>query len=204
MDRVMIFIDGSTLYHRLVELYNGMFADYQSFRMDFAKFSKLLCGNYRRLVHTHYYNVPVRQADDPVEYARQQKFFSYLRSLPHLTVHLGSLMPRERNIDCPKCGETFSHQYRTEKGVDVKLASHMLVFAFDNQYDVAVLVSGDGDFAPVVEEVQRLGKVVDHAAFEYPRWTALSKACKGKRIELTPKWLKRCVTVFRANEEKPR
>lgn len=119
-------------------------------------------------------------------------------------VHLGSLMRRERDIDCPECGKTFSHGYRTEKGVDVKLASHMLVFGFDNQYDVAVLVSGDGDFAPVVEEVQRLGKVVDHAAFEYPRWTALSKACKGKRIELTPEWLKRCVTVFRANKEKPR
>lgn len=86
----------------------------------------------------------------------------------------------------------------------MRLASHMLVFGFDNQYDVAVLVSRDGDFALVVEEVQRLGKVVTHAAFEYPRWTALSKACKGNRIELTPEWLKGCVTVFRANEEKPR
>lgn len=111
MERVMIFIDGSNLYNRLVELYAGMFEDYQSFRMDFANFSTLLCGDNRRLVHTNYY---------------------------------------------------------------------------------------------VVEEVQRLGKVVDHAAFEHPKWTALSKACKGKRIELTPEWLKGCVTVFRAGEEKPR
>lgn len=82
MERVMIFIDGSNLYNRWVELYAAMFADYHSFRMDFEKFSKLLCGDSRRLVHTHYYGVPVRQADDPVGYARQQKFFSYLRSVP--------------------------------------------------------------------------------------------------------------------------
>jgi|GEM_PF-4952901 len=82
MERVMIFIDGSNLYNRLVELYAAMFADYQSFRMDFEKSTKLLCGGNRRLVHTHYYGVRVRQADDPVGYARQQKFFSYLRSGP--------------------------------------------------------------------------------------------------------------------------
>ena len=66
MERVMIFIDGSNLYNRLVELYAGMFEDYQSLRMDFANFSTLLCGDNRRLVHTNYYNVPVRQADDPI------------------------------------------------------------------------------------------------------------------------------------------
>jgi uncharacterized LabA/DUF88 family protein len=36
----------------------------------------------------------------------------------------------------------------------------MLSNAHRNNFDVAILASGDGDFLPVVEEVQRLGKAV--------------------------------------------
>jgi len=46
------------------------------------------------------------------------------------------------------------------KGVDISLAKDMLVNAFHNNYDVAVLYAGDGDFVPLVEEVKRMGKVV--------------------------------------------
>ena len=46
------------------------------------------------------------------------------------------------------------------KGVDIALTKDMLVNAFFNNYDVAVLVSGDGDYVPVVEELKRMGKIV--------------------------------------------
>jgi uncharacterized LabA/DUF88 family protein len=36
----------------------------------------------------------------------------------------------------------------------------MLSHAFNNHYDVAVLIAGDGDFVPLVEEVKHLGKRV--------------------------------------------
>lgn len=82
MDRVMVFIDGSNLYH-------GLHHEFGHARIDFIRFCDLLCGAQRRLVHTHYYNVPVRQATDPLEYAKQQKFFSKLQAIPHFTLHLG-------------------------------------------------------------------------------------------------------------------
>jgi hypothetical protein len=53
---------------------------------------------------------------------------------------------------------------RRQKGVDVQLAVDMLVGAFDNLFDVAVLVSGDEDFVPLVVEVQRRGISVVVAA----------------------------------------
>lgn len=40
----------------------------------------------------------------------------------------------------------------------------MLSHAFRGNYDAAILISGDGDYVPVVEEVKRLGKRV-HVAF---------------------------------------
>ena len=46
------------------------------------------------------------------------------------------------------------------KGVDIALATDLLSNAYRNNYDVAVLVAGDGDYVPLVEEVKRLGKIV--------------------------------------------
>lgn len=47
-----------------------------------------------------------------------------------------------------------------QKAVDTLLATHMVVHACRNNYEVGVLVSGDADFIPVVQEVQRCGKTV--------------------------------------------
>jgi hypothetical protein len=46
------------------------------------------------------------------------------------------------------------------KGVDIALCKDMLSHAFQDHYDLAVLVAGDGDYVPLVEQVKRLGKLV--------------------------------------------
>lgn len=50
------------------------------------------------------------------------------------------------------------------KGVDIELTKDMLSHGFRGNYDQVVLVSGDGDYVPLVEEVKRLGKIV-HVRF---------------------------------------
>ena len=55
---------------------------------------------------------------------------------------------------------------RPSKAVDITLATDMLGHAHRNDYDVAVLCAGDGDYVPLVEEVKRLGKGVRVAFFE--------------------------------------
>lgn len=52
------------------------------------------------------------------------------------------------------------------KGVDISLTKDMLAHAFLDNYDLALLVSGDGDYVPLVSEVMRRGKMVSVAAFE--------------------------------------
>lgn len=49
---------------------------------------------------------------------------------------------------------------RRQKGVDVLLAVDMLSACFRRVFDVAVLVSGDADFVPLVHEVRRHGVTV--------------------------------------------
>ncbi len=51
------------------------------------------------------------------------------------------------------------------KGVDINLSKDMLCHAYRDHFDIAVLVAGDGDYVPVVEEVKRHGKRVVVAFF---------------------------------------
>jgi uncharacterized LabA/DUF88 family protein len=51
-------------------------------------------------------------------------------------------------------------QSQKTKGVDIALTKDMLSHAFRGNYDAAVLVAGDGDYIPLLEEVKRLGKQV--------------------------------------------
>jgi uncharacterized LabA/DUF88 family protein len=55
---------------------------------------------------------------------------------------------------------------RPSKGVDIGLATDFLSNAFLGNYDAAVLLAGDGDYVPMVEEVKRLGKRVYVTFFE--------------------------------------
>lgn len=52
------------------------------------------------------------------------------------------------------------------KGVDVTLTKDVLSHAYQDNYDAAFLVAGDGDYVPLVDEVQRQGKIVYVAFFE--------------------------------------
>lgn len=55
---------------------------------------------------------------------------------------------------------------RRQKAVDTLIAVDMIVGAFNKLFSVAVLISGDFDFVPVVDEVRRLGVMVTIAAEE--------------------------------------
>jgi hypothetical protein len=42
-----------------------------------------------------------------------------------------------------------------EKGVDAAIITDLLTLAFDDNYDLAVLISGDADHAPAVQYIQK-------------------------------------------------
>ena len=51
------------------------------------------------------------------------------------------------------------------KGVDIALAKDMLSHAFQGHFEIAVLIAGDGDYSPLVEELKHNGKKVMLAFF---------------------------------------
>ena len=141
-ERVMVFIDGSNLYHVLNQHFS---------RNDirFGKFAEKLAGE-RELVRTYYYNVKQESNAKGVE--EQQKFLSALYEIPYLEVKLGIVKQR---------GEAM-----VEKGVDMMIGVDILKNAYEDLYDSAILVSGDGDFYPALQAAKDQGKHVEIAAFE--------------------------------------
>jgi NYN domain len=49
---------------------------------------------------------------------------------------------------------------RKSKGVDISLTTDMLTHAFQNHFDTAILMAGDGDYGPLVGRVKSLGKIL--------------------------------------------
>ena len=141
--RLAIFIDGSNLYHALR-------SNFRRHDLNFAEFTSKLCGS-RRLFRTYYYNVLQDPAQRPDGYREQQEFLDILRKTPYLEVRLG--------------GTKIAQGIPVEKGIDIMLATDLLYFAWNDFYDVAVLVSGDSDFAYALQAVKNMGKHVEVAYF---------------------------------------
>jgi len=141
-DRVAIFIDGSNLYHSLQN-------NFGRHDLNFTAFATKLCAG-RRLFRIYYYNVLQDPNQNPEGYREQQEFLEILRKTPYLEVRLGST----------------KKSLGIEKGIDVMIATDLLYFAWSGFYDVAILVSGDADFAYAVQAVKNMGKHVEVAYFE--------------------------------------
>ena len=170
--------------------HHGLKANLGKTTIDFEKFANKLV-NGRELVRTYYYNVPINQIDDPTRYQSQQRFFSRLDRIPYFETILGRLSPRERIHKCPNCQHEHRIVVHNEKGVDVKIAVDMLSMATKNLFDIAILVSGDGDFDKAIKEVKDLGKHVENAYFATGHAYQLLKIC-DRFIQLNSSFLTDC------------
>lgn len=75
---------------------------------------------------------------------------------------------------CPHCSKELIRT--VEKGVDTSIAIELFHYALDNVYDTAVLISGDADFVPAIEYIQRRGNRIVHAGFRNQSFE-VKKAC---------------------------
>ncbi len=69
-----------------------------------------------------------------------------------------------------------------EKKIDIKIAIDVISLAYENAYDTAVLVSGDGDFVPVIKKLKELDKNVEVWAFRYSLANALKEELKQENL----------------------
>jgi uncharacterized LabA/DUF88 family protein len=172
-DRVMIFIDGSNMYHSLRHFYKRT-------NIDIGKFCQKMLDR-RRLVRIYYYNARVGQKEEPERYKDQKKFFDGVEAIPYTELRLGRLVYNNWPNTPPY-----------EKGVDIQLATDMITHSFKNNYDVAVLVAGDNDFVGALQAVKDNGKNVEVALFGKERTSMQLRGVADKVVTIDGRLLRGC------------
>lgn len=147
-EKVAIYIDGSNLYFKLKDLNikNTLGFNYRGF-CDFL-------ARERAVVSYRYYVGVVRVKSNDLKTLalrkNQQRLFNNL----------------EKQDFCIKRGYILGGKGKYhEKGVDVKIATDMLIGAYQDHYDVAILVSSDTDLIPAIKHINFLKKKVEYIGF---------------------------------------
>lgn len=176
--RVMIFIDGSWLYHILPKMQDE-FED-QNYRIDYGKLPLLIQHDLSEqlnindndidIIRTEIFgSIPTEYNDEDSEIVKKQQiFYDDLKELFRYDTSIHNL--RFFNPEDPKNPHRIRPKDRLlnndswvpkEKCVDIDLAASMVYYAaVPYAYDIAVLVAGDRDYAPLLKRVRELGKRV--------------------------------------------
>ncbi len=175
-NRVCIFIDGSNFYHRALKNLGIKESGF-----DFEKFVDFLIdGRKLNKECKRFYagSIPKISENDGLDKARsnQTSFFTYLdkngwvvKTSP-LKKRIEELKIDGRVIDSEKMLklkiDKIKYQRLREKGIDVKLATDLIVGAVDDKYDIAIIVSSDMDLIPAIDWVRlRMKKEVEYIGF---------------------------------------
>ena len=158
MPKTIAYIDGLNFYYGAVKN-----RPYLKWLNPQAMLEKLLPQENISMIR--YFSAPVmKTVADPDAPARQAVYFRALGTITALVRHEGRMAARTKTgavlpISYPPQIATIA--VFEEKRTDVNIASHLLMDAFENRYDTAIVVSNDSDLTTPFElAVNRLGKTV--------------------------------------------
>jgi len=184
-NNIMIFIDGHYLEKTIQDQSDG--------KIDYEKLARYLImhaifGNRETpiLIRAYYYDgkpdlkdvenfqgEEQENAKTKIEnaIAIQDKKLKEIRNITSFDVRLGQVVLL-KNLD-----------FR-QKGVDLLIGIDMITKAYENQFDIAILLAGDSDFLELVEAVKHIGPRVIGAYFEHNVRSGLTDSF-DKRMPLT-------------------
>lgn len=163
-----VYIDGFNLYHACFDDLTGRVHWRQYRWRDLGTLCKNLLPNHR-INRIRYFTALVDPLpNNPDNRDRQLEYLRALRTIPHLTAHLGRFATHAKDrpladslalTPTPLFPLQMVHVIeREEKGSDVNLASYLLVDGFKQEYDVAIVITNDSDLAePILLVRSELG-----------------------------------------------
>jgi uncharacterized LabA/DUF88 family protein len=150
VERVFLIIDGNNFYHRLKEL---KFRELLNF--NYEKFAQFLVSKSDLVLRKYYIGAIRVEKDNPKSFSlwkNQRKLLGKLQN-QGWQIGLGQML----KID---------PEYH-EKGVDVLIAVDLLIGAYENIYDTAILVTSDTDLLPAIEKVRKMKKRIEYIGFKH-------------------------------------
>jgi uncharacterized LabA/DUF88 family protein len=144
-NRVIAYIDGFNLYFGLRS------ANWKRYYwLNMKALAKNLLKGDQALAFTKYFTSRVSY---PVHKERRQStYIEALETLSDFSIHYGHFQANPQT--CRKCG----HQdlVPSEKMTDVNIAVEMMSDAFQDQFDVALLISADSDLSAPIHAIKQL------------------------------------------------
>jgi uncharacterized LabA/DUF88 family protein len=134
-----IYIDGFNLYY-------GCIKDTPYHWLNVAEMCHFLLPKDQIQRIKYFTALVTARPKDPEQPLRQQVFLRALKTIPNLEIILGTFLSHEVKMPRSPIGTGYVKVIKTEeKGSDVNIATHLLLDAFRNDYDLAVVVSNDSD-----------------------------------------------------------
>lgn len=168
--RVAVFIDNSNVFHYIYDikktdkswvcLYNPLIL------------AEKLAGN-RNLVYVGFYCVRPPSyllngtQEEQWRYNLTQKYYGEIEKLPNVSIKFGDLKGTRGQLQ--------------EKNLDTQLATDMVTMAALGKYDVAILVSNDGDYKSAIENTKLFNKKIENLFFKGSLSMAIDGKCDIKR-----------------------
>ena len=137
--RVMYFIDGEYLKRSFQELDNSVNIDYYGlpFKLNNEFFGQGR-GIQGEIVRVYYYDAQCEPGEE--DYDDQLQFFNKLDDVDFYETRRASLVRKGKNKG-----------RREQKGVDVLISVDMMSKAYEDHYDIAIVIMGDRDFLPLIK-----------------------------------------------------
>lgn len=140
-ERVIAYIDGFNLYFGIKE---AGFANCKW--LDLKRLVGNLLTATQELVEVKYFTSRVSNAPD-----KQKRQTNYIEAVESsgVTIYYGHY--QSNTITCKNCQAIWVNY--NEKMTDVNIATQIMVDAYADKYDMAMLISGDSDLVPPIRSV---------------------------------------------------
>lgn len=144
LDRVFAYIDGFNLYYGMLDagLHNARW-------LDLRAMCAALPRPHQRLDLVRHFTARLR--DDPDAARDQAVYLDALLARGGVEIEFGHFLAT--SVECRECG--FVKKKYEEKRTDVNMAVRLLEDAFDDRFDLAIVVSADSDLVAPIEAIRR-------------------------------------------------
>ena len=170
--RIIVFIDSSNFYFHSKKLLkvNSLKLNWAGLIADIVEQCKQGVNENCQLIKAYYYaGIPDPRVDN-TGYRKQKNFLNAISSISFVTVKTGYVLKNKKT------------GINVEKGVDTMLAVDMAIMAAKDMYDIALLISADGDFKYCIEQVKNCNKKVIICSPQESHSMALIQVCDKQII----------------------
>lgn len=202
--RVHLYLDGGNFHHLVLKRLRVRELDF-----SFDQFANFL-ANGRVVTGKRFYVGTVRERVGDLKsreiMARQTKLFTVLH-LQGWEIKTSKLRTRFEHVVIDervkgyqglrqKGVDKIEYERTREKGIDVKLATDLIVGAVDNQYDIAIIVSSDADLVPAIDWIRyRMKKKVEYIGFSLADSSRLEEVTRPLQTMITKSDIQRILVA---------